>query len=384
MAESRQLRALFETIGSKATQKQYDYQLRLFQSHFKLESIESALEIEPKKLQTMLEDYVFHLKGRGLSKSYINTAVCALQGLITMNDVILNWPKIKRLYRTQEQQRQQDRPYTTDEIQRMLEATTSKRNKAVVLFLTASGVRVGALPSMKLKHLAEHEDSCKSVLVYAGTKEEYITFLTPEASRALDDYFTQRRQDGEKLGPESPLFRERYSIKNAKPQAATENTFDGIMISLLKSARIITEKVNGRYEVMRFHGFRKRFDTVLKLNKEINSNIIEKLMGHKKGLDGSYLKPTKEELFNEYRKGITDLTIDKSHRLTAQLQIERAKKTELEAKTIQNTDLQIQINELKSTVQNVVNLLVQQAGPLRTAAELQKMVIAHMKQTDQA
>ncbi|WP_100181940.1 site-specific integrase [Candidatus Nitrosotenuis aquarius] len=99
MPESRALRIFYDTIGSQATKKQYDYQLKLFQKHYKLRTIESILSIEPKKLQTMIEDYVYEIKQKGLSKSYVNMAVCAIQGFTSMNDVILNFPKIKRLYR---------------------------------------------------------------------------------------------------------------------------------------------------------------------------------------------------------------------------------------------------------------------------------------------
>ena len=60
--------------------------------------------------------------------------------------------------------------------------------------------------------------------------------------------------------------------------------------------------------------FRKRFNTILKINNDVNSNIAEKLMAHKKGLDGVYLQPTREECFNEFVKAILQLTVDDSQR----------------------------------------------------------------------
>ena len=43
----------------------------------------------------------------------------------------------------------------------------------------------------------------------------------------------------------------------------------------------------------------------------INPNLIELMLGHTTTikLDESYLKPTKEKLFLEFQKGITDLTV---------------------------------------------------------------------------
>jgi len=50
-------------------------------------------------------------------------------------------------------------------------------------------------------------------------------------------------------------------------------------------------------------------NTILKLESKVNSNIAEKIMGHKNGLDGVYLSPTREECFKEFVKGIDQLTI---------------------------------------------------------------------------
>ena len=70
---------------------------------------------------------------------------------------------------------------------------------------------------------------------------------------------------------------------------------------------------------------------ILKINNSVNSNIAEKLMAHKKGLDGTYLNPTREECFAEFIKAIPELTINKQARLEAENKAKEAKITELEA-----------------------------------------------------
>ena len=42
------------------------------------------------------------------------------------------------------------------------------------------------------------------------------------------------------------------------------------------------------------------------------------MMGHKRGLDGTYLQPTIEQMFEEFKNGIIDLTVDSSERLLAE------------------------------------------------------------------
>ena len=64
--------------------------------------------------------------------------------------------------------------------------------------------------------------------------------------------------------------------------------------------------------------FRKRFNTKLKLNNEVNSNVAELVMAHKlPGAQGNYTKPTMEECYIEVKKAIPELTIDPSLRKQA-------------------------------------------------------------------
>jgi len=80
------------------------------------------------------------------------------------------------------------------------------------------------------------------------------------------------------------------------------NGFEKIFQRVLKRTPITRTKKRNRFDIMIDHGFRKRFNTILKIDNEINSNIAEKLMQHKKGLDGSYLTPTRAECFAELSK----------------------------------------------------------------------------------
>ena len=91
-----------------------------------------------------------------------------------------------------------------------------------------------------------------------------------------------------------------------------------IIQRLIKKAglRSLENKSGPRYNIQQDHGFRKRFNTIMKLNNSINSNLVEKMMGHKRGLDGVYFTPTVDQLFDEFKKAIPDLTIDDSERIT--------------------------------------------------------------------
>ena len=71
---------------------------------------------------------------------------------------------------------------------------------------------------------------------------------------------------------------------------------------------MIRNKCQYRYDIQADHGFRKRFNTILKLNNSINYNITEKLMCHKNGLM-VHLVSTIDELFVEFKKAISDIDL---------------------------------------------------------------------------
>ena len=92
-----------------------------------------------------------------------------------------------------------DRAYTHQEISKMLENADS-RLRVVILLLASSGMRIGAICQLKLKHVQNYQ-----ITAYEKTKEEYFTFVTSECKKAMDDYLDMRARYGEKLGDDSPF-----------------------------------------------------------------------------------------------------------------------------------------------------------------------------------
>ena len=71
----------------------------------------------------------------------------------------------------------------------------------------------------------------------------------------------------------------------------------------------------------------------MKLASGVNPNITEKLLGHKKGLYGAYLAPTREECFSEFAKAIPNLTIGDKERDKLKIRNLESEKSELQKKT---------------------------------------------------
>jgi len=194
---------------------------------------------------------------------------------------------------------------------------------------------------LKIKHLKSmpnlndpinHPHYCYAVQVYDESKEGYWVFLTPEARKVLDRYLNGRKLAGEKLDDETPLFTTLGSRWNTKNNHLTDDNMKEILGRIIQGAKIQRKKTGNRHDKSLVYMFRKRFNTILKLNDRVNSNIAEKLMAHKKGLDGIYLQPTLEECYKEFFKAISDLTIDDNERLQVTNQKLEREKSELQEK----------------------------------------------------
>lgn len=354
----RSLLKFHSAIKSEATKKVYNRNLNYFLKFVNIKEANGLLQLKDSALQEMVEDYVISLKNKGLRTSSINGRVVALELFFAMNDKVLNFKKIKKMYPARTKALG-GRSWETSEIKAMLDYTSSKRNRAIIHVIASTGMRIGGLVGLKLKHLLEMPDNCKIVTVYSGEIEEYVTFLTPEASKAIEDYLEERRKSGEYLNPESPLFRTKYRIGSAKARNMSLGSYQMCIREIVHKIRGVGD--GRRTEVAMFHGFRKRFNTILKNNKEINIAIAEKLMGHNTKLiplDTVYHTPNKEILFGEFKKAIADLTMDDSERLRYQNKIKDEKIKDLETEKDKEIErLKQQQRETQEQIKGLYELL---------------------------
>jgi integrase/recombinase XerD len=311
--------ALFESATkSKVTFKSYLYNLKRFMKYCNISEFDELLKLDSKSLNEKIEDWLMYLRSK-VSPNSIPTMYYGLELFFAMNDVVTNTIKLRRMLPAKVKKSGAN-PWKTQDIRKMLSVTRHTRDKALVHFLASTGARIGSIDGLKVRNIVDALLDCKAVLIYGDDKEEYWAFLTQEASKALQDYFSEREQDGEIINSESPVFRTVYGRKNKKnPKELGVQSARCSIYRLIEQARIVREKQGFCFDIQMDMGFRKRFNTILKVNSEVNSNIAEKLMGHKRGLDGSYFVPTREQCFEEFKKSIPELIIDESLRLKVEL-----------------------------------------------------------------
>ncbi len=323
---------------SRRTFDLYSHSIRDFLEYTKLGSYDKLAKLDRKGLQSKLIGWIRDNVNRGLKGGSVRSKLAGVERFFDVNDVIYN-KKLVRLQIPKDDAIQGgDVPFTNEDIQQMLRCTTSLRTRALIHFLASTGARPASIadPILIMKHLVDMPNGCKAIKIYDGSREGYWAFLTPEATKSLEAYLKSRKLNGEKITEDSPLFINFYKYGRVKYQHLSVQSLSHVMHNLLFKSAIDRTKTGQRYDKAAIYGFRKRFNTILKLNNKVNSNIAEKLLAHKKGLDGTYLKPTREECFAEFAKAIPDLTIDDSERLKLQNKAkdELIKKTESEKDSI--------------------------------------------------
>jgi len=319
-----------ESIKTEATRKAYLYQLEQFRKWTKIKDFDSLLQAPQKQIQELLEDYVMHLK-RKISPNSVPIYYAPIELFFVMNDITINYKKLRKLF-PKKIKKGNERGYTIEEIRKIIKNAKSKRNRSIVLLFASSGIRLGAIPGILLKRLSKIGKNSYAIKIYEDETDEDFVFTTPEATKAIDEYLDEREKDGEYIDQESPLIRTSYKLGIEKAKTCNLDALAHIMARLVSC--IDRKKRGNRFDVPKDHGFRKFYGTVIKDTQGITPTMSEKLINHVGvvQLDGSYFKPTKEQMFEAYQKTISGLTIDQAEKHKAQIESQQKEITELQEK----------------------------------------------------
>ncbi|MDF2422735.1 MAG: site-specific integrase [Nitrosopumilus sp.] len=338
-----------QSIKSEHTREGYSRGLRYFMEFIKVQSYDQLLEGDQKGIQEKVEDYTISLKNR-ISPNSFGMRLAPIFLFYAINDIILNTIKIKKMFPAKVKVSGYN-AYSRNDIETMLSCTNKKRTKAIILVFSSTGARVGAIVGLNVGDILDTvRNDCKCLRFYARDREEYFGFLTPEATRALNEYLEQRRKSGEKLDEQSPMFTLKDRLIDKKQIGIKRISRPAISNILTAVFRHMNRTRDGnRWEIPTTHGFRKYFNRALKMREGMNLSLCEKLMGHSVtvALDNSYLPVTKDELFKEFEKAIPELTIREDERNQLRIRDLEVSREQEENKTHENKLLKEQLDILK-------------------------------------
>ena len=335
--ERRKQRLIFqvdEGHKSKQTAIKYRNNFNHFLNFVRIHDLDVLLDLGKEAIQDLVIKYVLSMRDdaeKRYSRSTVNTNVAAILYFLESNDIELNKRKLRRYYPSDESTND-DRPYTTEEISKIL-SVCDLREKAMILLMASSGVRIGALCSMQISDLTEVDfqgSKLYKVPVYARTRDKYTAFTTSECYNAIQEYLNFRKRYGEELKDKSPLLRKHFNkedhfiVNIPKPlsDVSVKKAVDGV----LKKSGVKTK------EAMRSHAFRKGFKSICE-QSGMKSLNVELLLNHDTGLSKHYYRPAECDILKDYMTHASDaLTIDPNQRLQQKVQ-------ELEGQQTQEIEL---------------------------------------------
>lgn len=290
-----------------------------------------------KAVQNVIAAYIKHDKKlvdeKKLHPNTVPNHLKPIKTLLDANDILLNWKNLNRLL--PRPQKTDDRAYTREEIQRMLEASPTITDKLIVILFSSCGFRVEAWDYFTWKDVEifkndEGELLGGSIVVYKGDPESYTTYFTPEAAQYLEQYREVWKGDiGSYPKSNDPL------IKTVRFRTVRRLNYKGIKNRVGKIVSKIglrppLRSGKKRHQIALDHGFRKYFNTMLRMAK-VDFLDKEDMMGHKVAFEPHYERYREStDRFSEYRKAIPFLTISDTERVKYENRKLKQEKSDLE------------------------------------------------------
>lgn len=212
--------------------------------------------------------------------------------------------------------------------------------KAVILVGVSSGMSATEISNLKIKDFHEGYDPVTEIasfeLVRQKTALRFITFISPEASRAIFDYLKSRNiAKKEKLPKRRIVFLAKQLVTSddgylfvsrciTKKYSETQDEelrklTPRAIFKLYEelSAKAQKDTPQGCYNFVRSHTMRKYFNTTLMNCGDVDPFNVELWMGHKSMPNmRSYFQHFKDQQFEFYKKCVKHLAITKEIDIT--------------------------------------------------------------------
>lgn len=219
---------------------------------------------------------------------------------------------------------------TINDIREILK-TCDPLETALVLCGCCSGMDGNTLCNLKIKDFKGYDkDTGITTLSLRRLKtgEDFVTFLTPEASEAVMNYLNFRARTIDTVDKHRAAQLEKQKVRSDEGYLFVLKRISDEYLkdydeekrkikrpALMKIYRDISTKANlntkkGQFNFIRSHNFRKFFDSTM-LNNGCDFFHVEEFMGHAlPGTQKHYFTPNVEELKAYYSKFIPYLTIN--------------------------------------------------------------------------
>lgn len=267
------------------------------------------------KAEKLVQNYADHLAAKDSSKAYVNSIIKRLKTFFRINGFTDNSKLNVHSYFVPTRYRKlPEYVPTKTEVLAMADAAGSRRDRAIILTLWSSGLRVSTLCSLNFGDLAEELERGElyiMISVFPSMKNRvldackgqipYYTFICPQAGEALRNYLTERRTKFGEIEFDDPLFHSNWSLW-AREERSKRRLGRRAVELIVKRAAKFTRIQQWKYITP--HSLRKACELILR-SPTINSGRLDKgtqefFMGHiLQGVQDVYYDKTKVNFHRE-------------------------------------------------------------------------------------
>ena len=257
-------------INSNSSIESYKYDLKGFIKYINLKTdCKDLKKLDTTELQELIDNYIKSLKDRGLKPKTINRKVISVNKLMKYLDLECRAKGLriqKKLFL--------NNTLSNSDINKMLKVCENRRDRAIIITLYGSGLRVSELLKLTVK------DINKKTILIQGKRGKYREIILPiKVRQALKEYLEVR--------PKNNITQLFIGTKGALKRQAINK----IIKKYSRKAKVKLDKAHP-------HSFRHLFCKNL-AEQGIGIDIIASLAGHENIETTSiYTKRTESELQN--------------------------------------------------------------------------------------
>ena len=310
----RLLRRLHRKSRSEATKRTYLNVIKRFCLHVGM-SPDDLVQLDKERIEMLVQDYCDVFNSPRYSRKYVNGILHILRSFFKANGLEIN---VEGYYVPARYRKRPEYIPTKNEVYEMADNSGSLRNRAIILMLYSTGLRVSTLIALTygdLKDELEKGYSIVKVPVYPEMKNRvpeacknnvsYFTFACEEAVKALRLYLEDRRRRYRTVEPMEPLFCSEYNqigFAKRRYKFMTARQVQRIVKAAAKKAGI------KEWKYVTPHSLRKTYESVLRGELidggRLDVKTQEFFMGHVlPGSQDAYYDRTKiEALRMEYAR----------------------------------------------------------------------------------
>lgn len=295
------------------------------------------------------------LKAEGYADKSFYHGLSAVKSFYSNFDITLpkSVSKIKKVNPIKENQNFINR----EDIKNLLVNAPSLRERAIILVMATSGMAIQEIVNLRIGDVSIDNEGIGTITARRQKSDiDFITFVSPEATTALKNYFEERNRDPDTVVKSNKDFVFVTNNNRSKGKQLSTITEAGHFQRLgEKLGYESNAQCKGRKGLVksRSHALRKFFASTLE-NAGMPKNKVDFMLGHSvNSTDQAYFKNDIVKLKELYKQYLPHLSFEKTIEIRS-LDTEDAKK--LEELKIENDKLKGKITELEKGTSEVDNL----------------------------